>query len=411
MWPRRRELVALVASWIVWSIVAFHVQDRRGSIVGYGDHVSHVGMARIFLAHGFDVYRKPGKHFCRQPPPHSSVTWAAANGCSNDDLCDIGTTRAAPTCIGWLDHPQPYPPGLFLASAPLAWLSRTRLSARALATVIVVQYLLTAHLFLWSLYRVVFASSRRASGEGVLRVRVPWHGDSPWLRWGLFSMIYVETMKWTLSGFYDPLALFPVFIGVYLLAERRPAHALLAFSSALFLHFRMLWYVPLFVAATLRLRTRVAWRRPAETTVAVLVAALLVGASLYAFFLVRHAVGTFPDTNPIFHLALSNGAMWDVAVPSLVVLGYLAARRYWLLLSTAFWQLFVVFLTPQTMNWHGMFLLPLLGVATLERGKGAMVAAMLLVSVQMVAVFGCYPMPGGTITEVLRSWGPWLGPP
>jgi hypothetical protein len=417
MVPTRRELVWLLASWFAWAFVALHLHGPHGSLFGYTDHLSHTGMARVFLMRGFDIYRQPGNALCARPPTPAAAAWAERGGCRPAEVCDVRDALDAPgACVAWQEFPHPYPPGAVLSAVPEALVARAgKLSPRALGSLVIVKYLLTAHLLVWAVFRVLF-DGRRRDARGLVGGR-GWEGKSAWLRWGVFAIVYVEIMKWSLVGFYDPLAIFPIFLGVYFLRERRFADAFVALSASLFLHFRALWYLPLLGAATLGLLERRAWAgaERARTLVKVILGVAMTGASLYAFSLLRSALTEFPDVNPVLwkHYPLNQRAMLDLAVPCALVMLYLASGRHWLLCVTIAWQLFVVVHTPQTMDWHTLFLLPLLGVATLERGNGPMLAAVVVLAVETVVVFVemkvAFPLPGHIITGILDEWGPWLG--
>jgi hypothetical protein len=408
MRPTRREIVCLVASFVFWSVVALHLNTPHGTLLNYEDQFSHVGMARAFIQHGFDIYRLPEAAFCKNPPTPEAVAWGERAGCPPGDLCDIEDDRGAPAaCVGWQEYPHPYPPGAMISMVPEALVARfTRLSPRVLSGVVVLKYLVTTHIFLWALYRVVFARQRDPR-----RGPVAWTWANPWLRWTVFGLLSLETLKWTLTGFYDPLAILPILLGIHFLRERSYASAFAAMSCALFMHFRALWYLPLLGYAALGILRRREWQRPGWTATKVLAGLAMSGASLYVFYLLRHAVTGFPLTNPVLYSRFDaqKGAYWDMAVPCALILAYLLSARHWLLFATVAWQLFVVAATPQTMNWHAMFLLPLFGVATIQRGSGPAIAATAIVAIETVVIFVAFPLPGGGIAGVISLWGGWLG--
>ncbi|MHB8420777.1 MAG: hypothetical protein ACYDCL_22105 [Myxococcales bacterium] len=408
MKPTRRALLCLLASYGVWAVLAAHIGATRAALYDYTDHWSHYGNAALFLRHGFDLYRFPASRYCANPSP------AAARGLPDEPGCAWcvaagAATDERPLCINWQGTRHGYPPGLLLYSLPEVLLfDFSSLSLRAINVFTILKYLIAAHLLIWLLWKLVFeapAAERAEPGEG-------------WLRYGLFGLFYLEVLKWTLSGFYDPIAVCAIFVAVWQLRRGRGTDAILALSVALFLHFRALWYLPLFfTAGWTALRNR-EWNAGRARALAKLAAsALLLGVSLYAFALLYPGLEALPHNSGVMwkDLSLTTAASWNLALPLLPVLLYLAWGRQWTLLGCVVWQLFMITRTYQVQGWHILFLLPLFGLARLEGKRASLVAAAVVYLTEALVIFYnaapifnyAAPIPGGHLVNLMQLWQPW----
>jgi hypothetical protein len=405
MRPTRRELAFLLASWLVWAFVALHVRGTWCSLLGDGDHWSHFGCAELFLHHGFGIWDHPPAAYCSKQMPPAQEDIEKAADCHPVDWCDLRDQPGTlPVCINWQElGPNSYPPGLILYSLPqtLLW-EHTHLTFRAINVLTILEYLLGAHLLLWILYRMVFR--RRddlPGGDG---------GDAanPWLRLALFALVYQEIIKRTLDGFYDPLPVFAMFLGVYLLAKRRPVDALLAISFSFFFHYRAVWYAPVLAVAALR-SIPVVWSAPRKHALKLGLAGGMLLLFGYSLFLIYPWLHHWPETNPILwkSATLWKGKEWDLLLPMGLVLLYVAWGGHWLLFVTMAWQLYVISGSPHVYPWHALFLLPMLAVARLETDRRALLAAAVFCLVEAYVVYNLVPLPGELVAAVAGSWGPW----
>jgi hypothetical protein len=390
----RRQVVAVVASWLLCALVVLHVYRPGKLILGNGDSVSHFGHSLLFARHGFDVYKKPSKDFCHVRDTDAAHAYAKVSNVPECDICEAqGGEGTRPFFVNWQDFPQPYPPGSLLYSAPEAWLfAHTSASLRTISVFTRLKYLCAAHFLLWLLFGVLFGKSSR--GPGVY----------DWLLAGLFALLYCEIIKWSLSGMYDPLAIAAVVLGVCYLARRRDVDALLALSVGVFFHYRALWYAPLFAIALVQLwRNRGSARNRIAPAVKIGLAAALVGLSAYSFLLLYPSLRAFPETNAILYkrLALREQNTWDFALPLVFIVAYVARARHWLLLLTIAWQCFMLVMTPQTMAWHALFLIPMVVMARLTEDPGAMVAATGFYWLEAQLIFGASMWPGQLISAAL----------
>jgi hypothetical protein len=390
---RRGEVVALLVSWSLWGLLVFHVYRPSDGFLGNGDSISHFGHAILFAHHGFDVYRHPGKEFCRDFNVPAAHAFAKTNDLLDGDLCQTrGGEPARPFFLNWQDLPQPYPPGAILFAAPDAWLfTKVKASFRDISVFTRLKYLAAAHWLVWLIYRALLEVAPRARGA------------RRWLLAGGVALLYFEIIKWSLSGFYDPIAVGAVVLSVYYLSCRRGVDALLALSLGFFLHYRALWYAPIFAIALFQIGEARSWRRrPTIFAVKVALAAVLGGVSAYSFLLLYPALKDFPATNAVFfkRLTLSGQVTWDVLVPLFFIAAFVAHKRHWALFVTMAWQSFMLVQTPQIMQWHVLFVIPVLVMGGLTRDPGAMVAATGFFWLEAQSVFSTSLLPGQLLSAV-----------
>ncbi len=405
MRPGRSALAALLLSWCVWAFVALHLSTPTfpsWHTLRNGDHWSHYGNAALFLSHGFDVYREPAVTWCHSGPTPELATFRDKDHCPSDCHCNAPNSSRRPLCLAWQQWPQAYPPGMLLYFLPEALLYlHTSLSFSAVNLFSVLKGLAGAHLFLWVLLALLFAPA-----EG------GWEA-SAWLRWGLYGFVYLDVIKWTLEGFYDPIALFPMCLGIHYLSIRRSTNALVALATSLFLHYRALWYLPLFAAAAFgALRERGGSSSKGRFAFQIALAALLIGLAGFAFWLLLPTLFQYPHSNPGSwkELAEWKEPSWSLLGVAVLVLGHLAWERRWLLLATAAWQLVMVFRTLQIMPWHGLFLLPMLALARRSGGRGTTLAVLVLYVAERAIVCGALPWPGDLISSLHQAWAPLWRP-
>jgi hypothetical protein len=71
------------------------------------------------------------------------------------------------------------------------------------------------------------------------------------------------------------------------------------------------------------------------------------------------------------------------------------------LVLTMVWQCFMLAMTPQTMPWHALFLIPFVVMARLTGDPGAVVAATGFYWLEAQSIFGASLLPGRFISAAL----------
>lgn len=359
------------------------------TITGDGsDHFSHAGSAVLFWERGSEIWRRPIVELC---PRH--------------DACHVPNRPTRLLHINWGGYPRPYPPGALAYAAPEALLyALTALSFETINRISILKYLAVAHLLLaWLLWTSLAIAS---PGEQYPSFFSP-RGFSRFAVSGtLFFLLWCEVFRHSFFGIYDGVAIAAVMVSVSFLERDRPLDALLAMSAALFLHFRAIWFLPLLVhAGWACLRTQGTLR--GRAAVAKLAAAL---ALLFAFgaslSLAYPSLDGSPLTNPL-RASARGSALLLLCVCSAMggLLALAALRRNWLLLACGLFQFAVVARTPQVMPWHSLFLLPILSVAGLRRGKLSLAIAVAIYFVQATWIFDARPQPKHLYRPLLELLG------
>lgn len=363
--PRRLAALLLGGSLLVTCVFPlvrspwpFRTSGGQGT-----DLASHWGSALLLAFEGPALYRVPSGELCAHPV-------GVARPWRDDALtCAVRGHPALPAfVINWPQYPRVYPPGCQLLMAPLAMLFVLGVPFSWVNALAMVGLLLFGHL------------------ATLLLARLFWRVEGAALRitgLAFVAFAHVQLVVWALGGMYDVVPLAAVLAGVVAARDRRFPAAFVLLALALFLHYRALWYLPLFAWAAAQVaRSWGAWaRREKRAVIAAVCAPVLAGAS---FVLSWPALHTFPESNVL----RSHPALGLFVVPA-VALGALAVTRSWLTLSCAGWQLLMLSQTRELRPWHVLLSMPLVAVATLERRTAAAVlAALALVLWQGEAVFG-----------------------
>ncbi len=350
------SLVITLVFPLVRSTNIFHTVGGGGT-----DLVSHWGSSILLAYEGAALYRVPSVELCEHPDGPRS--WKAP-----ELTCGVrGHPELEPFIINWQQYPRVYPPGCQLMMAPFAGLYLAGLPLPSVNAVAMVVLLIFTHLATYQFGRIFWRHERRA-------VRIL----------GLTFVVFahLQFVTWALNGMYDPIALIAMFAAIGRLREHRFASAFTALSLAFFLHYRALWYLPLF--AWVAMQTLASWRTlsPREKW-AVVAAACGPALAAITFVLSWPAFEKFPVTNPLF----AAPALVTCFVP-VVVIGVLALAREGLTFSCAVWQLLLLRQTHEVRAWHVLFSTVLVAVATLgRRATLAVCCAIVLVLWQSERVF------------------------
>jgi hypothetical protein len=387
---------ALAISALVLSLVVILVPGSPTASIGRfaTDHYSHYCASILAWHRGLAVYTTPVRLTCEKSSPESRA-FAEQLQLDPDNVCDLPERAGErPLVINWSDMPRPYPPGALLYAAPEAALyAHTGLSVRNINRITIVKHLLAGHLLVYVLLAMLFG------GED----------DDERRRWRsvaffIAPFVYFTVIPYAMAGFYDSIAIVCVCWAIARLEREEPVAALGFLSLAAFLHFRAIWYVPLGVLAVARLRTA-PWRT--RRSIAILAgSAVLLAAAGLSLLLVGPYLTLFPANNPVLVSTLGNltPAQLDIIAMVVVIAGYLAWERQWLLLVQMMWIVVVIALTVQAQRWHPMFLLPLLALARWKHARGPTIVAIVLLLIGIARiVYNSTAMPGVFLGELLRG--------
>jgi hypothetical protein len=390
---RRQIVLAWIGSFVIFAAFPiFRLTGPERTLPCCTDHSAHWGSAILMAFDGMDVYRRPIQELCGAPTPEQKAGNPLAN-------CVVPAQPSiAPFLINWQQYPRVYPPGAMILAAPAAFLFAKSLVRFDQANLIMVI--------------LVLAGAHLASLATFLCLWRP--GSSSVTGWSavvfclVMPLVHLQLVDGALRGLYDPIPIFGVVAGALLASMGRPVAALLFVSLAMFTHFRALWFVPLLVAILMSVwRHRREWRASPRAWAAIGISAVLLAISAGCFALLQPALHSFHLTNPVGLKAFRTdpGLILSAGVPVAGIAGVLLWNRSWLTLAVVLWQLFVLVQTREVQQWHALFVLPMVGIAALERraSQAAVIATVLLFLWESRVAFSGWPFNGDMLADLLRS--------
>ena len=385
MIPVLRLVLAVSAVFLCLYVVIAPVSPTASIGKFATDHYSHYSAAVLAWDRGLAVYTTPMRLSCAKTSP-ASLAFAAELGLDPDNLCDLPERAGErPLVINWSMMPRPYPPGALLYAAPEAVLyAHTGLSVKTINRLTILKHILVGHLLVFALLALLFG------GEDGERWRS--------VAFFIGPLVYFTVIPYAMAGFYDAISIVCIVWAIQRLERDQPVHALALLSLAAFLHFRAIWYVPLGLVTLARVR-----RAPKPVWMLV-VSGVLLAVTAVSLVLVGPFLTMFPHNNPALVSEFTGSpAQLDFLAMVVVIGGYLAWERRWLLLAQVTWIEVVIGLTVQAQPWHPMFLLPLLAVAKWQRARGPVIVAIVLLIIGMARiVYNSTAMPGIFLGELLR---------
>jgi len=341
--PTTRALLLVVVSFALWGgwLLASPYRAPFGGLSGrFTDHLSHMNSARLFTVCGTCVWRQPVDQLMRRysvEERQQLTEELRPYATEKSELFVVpGWALDKPLLSNWPHLPRPYPPGALLVAAPAALLYHsTPLSFSGASHLLILSYLLCGHIGLFFVLRGLLSGSAQPQALGLLG--------------GV--LLYAETVRWALEGFYDVTLLAPLALCGHYLLRRKGLAALVCYCAAAFLHFRAFFFAPLALYAlflVLREGRQQPWGR--REWLAVGAIAVLGGASLYTFWLVSPSLPLFPASNPLREPQTH-------ALRHLLVAGGLAAvallhARAWVDLVLLGWISVMLTRIFQTQAWH-----------------------------------------------------------
>ena len=317
-----------------------------------GDHVSHIGSTLLFLDKGFRVFSHTQRELCDRPlaPGEAEAAYARVHfpHFAPSDWCGIHTTDRA-FHVNWIHIVKPYPLGLYLYTLPEAGLFLAGVREHALVTLSLCKYLLAALLLCWVLARL-YVGTQVGPGPPVVRFAV-------WL------VVSAAVLHWTLHGVYDGIAILAACWAVSLADQDRDMESWTCMTLAIFLHYRMLLFLPLMLFLSWR-AARLCFAQPAPWPRRAWFFAILALNLLNAGIFVQQlsAIGALPDNSPLRH----SRVIWVFLATLLPWALMSLRRRHYLWAATIAWSALFLYSTRQMMPWHWMSLLPLLAIARMR---------------------------------------------
>jgi hypothetical protein len=383
-------LVLTVVSFVFWSVLyllavsAHPYGDIEGGV--FTDHFSHMNTARIFPSVGTRIWTEPlrdlGIPLTDDEVRGLPEDLRPGNGVTDPLFRIPGQSAAKPFVSSWSHQPRFHPPGDMVIAAPAAIVYQlTDLSFSGASRLVILTYLLGAHISIFFLIRASIAqtpvspgapavpagtTSRKAPAGPAPRSMLTSYPVQPIGLLVLF-MVYLEAIHWSLNGFYEAMLIAPLAISAVELRRGRGAHSLFWFAIAANMHFRAYYFGPLAIwAAVIILRNR-EWRRwRTQEWVLIAAAAALSLVSLRVFAWLWPWFRADGNRN---HLNITVSEVdWPAVGVFLIVMAIVAVAltlaRSWWDLVIAGWFTVVFLVAREAFGWHVMtlaawFLVPL----------------------------------------------------
>lgn len=359
---------------VFWTLFLLAFGSRHMTLnPTWQDGPSNLFSTWVFFEHGFDVFKKPIASFAEPASDSIKTAFTKETGLPKNNVYLFNTGDGEkPVFFVWGALPRPYPPGLFLYLAPMAFaLEQGWLSFHTTMTMIVFVWLFIAHLAFLSL------------AEGVLELTLTTPKTSPaangsyrlldtTLALVLCALAYFEFMRWTMNSQYELISLLLVVLSIRSYSRERYLPAACWYCAAVFLHFRSLFYLPVFFFAVWQ--WSMAGKKPLAARlkefsvnewVTLCLSAALGLMALIAFLfnyptLVNQSIYDLNGAH-FSHLGWHNpGKTLPLLLGSLITLGYWLRRGAFLAALVAAWTTLMFVQTPLTREWYAMFLFPIL---------------------------------------------------
>lgn len=368
LWSRHAALIVTLTSLFLWSAWQLgrplHPYGDL-SAGSFTDHFSHLTTTRLFPRVGINIWRKPIRDHgrvlteseARQLPPD-----IARNGMNREVFAVEGWPIQKPLVASWTHLPRLHPPGDLVLIAPVALAySFTSLSFTGANRLLIVLFLIYAHVSLF-FYFEAWLKPRGGSAVGLLTLLV----------------VYGEVIHWTLEGFYEAAVLAPLFLCTKWIHERRMLAAIVAYTVATTIHFRVFFFAPWVVYAAFSVLSDRSWKSWRMRDVgAAFIAGMLAAASLFVFALVWPTLKAMPVVySPLRHAL---GQPLDPALAAYVLVlavvgSVLVYARAWMDVVVLVWLTLMFVTVREAYEWDLLTLLAWLGAPLGQPPKRAAMA-------------------------------------
>jgi hypothetical protein len=369
----RRLLAGLLCVSLLFSsyTIFYRSSSPRMTFGGWGtDHISHANATVLFFYRGCEIYRTPVEELLERDTSDSAADYARQEDLRPNELFRLPERHRpeAPLYLNWAELARVYPPGLYLYSLPEAVaLEWTDVPLHTLNAFTLIKYSLIAHLLLWYYFELLLATY----SWGAKFCGLP---GAVWLV-TVMLVVQIQVCFWTVSGFYDSVALLFLVLLVLSYRRRRWPQVILFFALAVFFHYRSLWFFPLVTLAAYQFGRTVIGRaacccqavRATDLRVdrrhilMLLSSALLLAVSGFFFVLAYPNMVQFPLENAMYIKTLTPEALlWSPLLALMLLFAILLVRRDWLLLVSVAGVMLFLFNTRQLQTWHTLSLTPLI---------------------------------------------------
>lgn len=397
--PRASSLLAILFSLVVWEgwqgFRVFHHPwgDLKGAT--YTDHFSHMNAARVFPLIGTSIWRYSYndmfRHLTATESKHLPTDVVAGASPTGGMFAVPGWDATKPLISSWSNNPRNYPPGDMLLVAPVAAAyAHTRLSFTTANRLLLMLFLLYAHVALWLIFLTAFEAMATCAPSADRRLF--------WITAITLAVIYVEVIHWTLEGFYDAAALAPLVLCGRLLRQRRGLLAVAAFCVAAFIHFRAYFFAPWLVYGFVLVVRNREWSRWRFGSVGlILIAATLGAISLRIFFILWPSLRSTHVHGPGSSAGFSGLLMAIFFVVAALIAFTLYRSGAWFDLAVLGWLAVMIMCVRERYPWHTVVaVLPWLSAPWFlldpERMRRILIARLALLVASVCLVFGFEPL-------------------
>ena len=377
--PGRRDrwvtlaIACSLVGWVLWVLLRPLCHPYADLACGnYTDHFSHMNTARVFTHAGLDIWREPLRELGRpltfeeiaDLPPDIRKAARSARAIP-------GWPADKPFLSSWSRNPRFHPPGELLVTAPVAAAYHfTSLSFANANRLVISLFLVFAHISLYVFFRAL-----RQMEAGIVGFL------------GAF-IVYGETVHLTLQGFYEAVIIGPLLLSALALRRRAGLAGTAWFTLAVFIHFRALFFLPLFAYGVYLVVTQREWKRWDTQSWIVAGATGVAGVmTLGVFVLLWPQLADIEINNPI-NLAVLRGDL-DMALLYTGMLVLLSAVFLWADgeadLVVLIWIFVMLTLLRESYPWDVLTLLAWIGMPIVAR-RPALVRDVRIVALLFLAL-------------------------
>ncbi len=336
------------------------------SMGGWGtDHIVHISISYASWFKGFDLLRYPAKDIFVEPSDKNKRLGRYIYSWGSDE---IFTLAEDPSPIlfpfNWSNLPRPYPPGAWLYHLPEAIGFRIfGIDMKILAAFAIIKYLLVSHIAFLVLFKLAFEKHPTNTTK---------HDPSMYWWTAIFILIVItyQLFYWSLSGFYEVVAILFLLLSIQAFCNTRNLDAIFWYALALFLNFRCLWLFSIPFLALIKITYHREWKLYSSRQLYTLGAgiAFFAGISIYSLLLLLPSLNTWPLNNPMYWRVLFNDPAAIVfPLILLAIIACLALRKHWIMSLSCLNILIFLHTTHHSFGYHTLFILPLFAFALKKR--------------------------------------------